>query len=196
MKQCYCSNFGGIHPNFSVVCTPCLQCEIHLGMFPFYSQISMGFRKVYWQIPECLQNYYYVKKSTLVFLQLEPVCPNYLEVKAATQGCIIYRTCEGIRKTGLKCCICIKAQLYCHTNGASLEMEIVNKSSTFIALPCKKLFWGGIIFPWWNSAIIAQLKQIEEWLGNQQRTSNVSDWCVLSPMELGWNPPVLFNTLS
>ena len=54
----------------------------------------------------------------------------------------------------------------------------------------------GIILPWWNSTIIVQLQQMEEWLGNHQCTSNVSDGCVLSPMELGWNPPGLFNTLS
>lgn len=138
-----------MHPNFSVIWTPSLGGEIHLGTFLFYNQISMSFRKVQnWQIPECLQSYYYVIESTFVFLQLEPVCPNCLKVKDATQGCIIYRTCEGIRKTGLKCCICIKAQLYCHTNSASLEMEIVNKSSTLQPCLVKSfLRGGGIIFP-------------------------------------------------
>lgn len=138
-----------------------------------------------------------MKESTSVVLQLEPVCPNCLKVEDDTQRCIIYKSCEGIRKTGLKCCICIKAQLYCPPNRASLEMEIVNKSSTlWLCLVKSFLRGGGTISPWWNSTIIAQPQPMEGWLGDQQHASKVSDWCVLSPVEHGWSPSGPFNTLS
>ena len=123
-------NFIVIYPHFSVVLTFLVGGEAHWSVFSVCNEIAIRFRKAYWQILECLQNYHYVKRGTLAVLQLEPGCQNCLKVKDAIQGCIIYRSREGIRKTGLKCCICIKAQFYCHTNSACLEMETVNKSST------------------------------------------------------------------
>ena len=123
-------NFIVIYPHFSVVLSFLVGGETHWSVFSVCNQIAIRFKKAYWQIPECFQNYHYVKGGTFVVLKLEPGCQNCLKVKDAIQGCIIYRSCEGIRKTGLKCCICIKAQFYCHTNSASLEMETVNKSST------------------------------------------------------------------
>lgn len=50
----------------------------------FGNHISLRFNKACWEIPECLQNYYYVKGNSYVVLHLEPVCPDCLKMKDAT----------------------------------------------------------------------------------------------------------------
>ena len=134
-------NFIVIYPHFSVVLTFLVGGETHWSVFSVCNETAIRFRKAYWQILKCLQNYHYVKGGTLAVLQLEPGCQNCLKMKDAIRDALFTGVVKALEKQAWSAVFALKHSFTATQIVPLLKWKLLINLALY-SFHCKKLFEG------------------------------------------------------